>query len=88
MTPDQVADLRRVLAYAMPDEKRDFDQQTEAGEPVTGHIYLSMLVLAAYAEGWERDRARGCHDRVPGHRHCRHGHASDCTDLSNCELID
>lgn len=29
-----------------------------------------------------------CSDMLPGHKHCVHGHVSDCPDPGFCEIID
>ncbi len=30
----------------------------------------------------------GCDRYLPGHRHCVHGHAAECPDMDNCEMLE
>lgn len=54
MLPEVQESLRRVLAYAIPDEADDYAEQVEAGEDVSRHIMTDLDILAAWL-----DRQRG-----------------------------
>jgi hypothetical protein len=45
MDDETITHLVEVIAYSIVEEKKNYEDMIIEGEPVTGHIYISLAVL-------------------------------------------